>query len=92
VTLQQQYEQCEETGRLDNFRRAAGTYDGPFQGRYFNDSDIYKWVEACAWMLASGDDPELRAKMDEVVALIAAAQDDDGYLNTYFTFEHKAER
>src|SRR5581483_220963 len=46
VTLPSQYEQCEETGRIDNFRRAAGKKQGPFQGIYFNDSDVYKWAEA----------------------------------------------
>ncbi|MDP9365067.1 MAG: glycoside hydrolase family 127 protein, partial [Chloroflexota bacterium] len=92
VTLPQQYEQCEATGRLDNFRRAAGQKDGPFQGRFFNDSDVYKWLEAVAWTLATDDDPDLRRRVDEVVALVAAAQDADGYLNTFFTFEREPER
>ena len=92
VTLPQQYAQCAATGRLDNFRRAAGQKDGPFQGRFFNDSDVYKWLEAAAWTLATDDDPGLRRQVDEVVALVAAAQDADGYLNTYFTFEREPER
>ncbi|CAA9569610.1 MAG: GH127 / GH146 [uncultured Thermomicrobiales bacterium] len=92
VTLPSQWAQCEETGRLDNFRRAAGRHDGPFQGRVFNDSDIYKWLEAASWTLATGPDPALKARVDEAVALVAAAQDADGYLNTYFTFDRAAER
>src|SRR3712207_7468375 len=37
-------------------------------------------------------DPALRHQVDDTIALVAAAQDDDGYLNTYFTFEREAER
>lgn len=92
VTLLFQYQQCEETGRLDNFRRAGGTYQGPFQGTFFNDSDVYKWVEAASWSLATHPDPELTEQVDKVIALIAAAQEENGYLNTYFMFERAAER
>src|SRR5688572_4164480 len=49
ITLPSQYRRCEETGRIDNFRRAAGKKQLPFQGRYYNDSDVYKWVEAAAY-------------------------------------------
>jgi hypothetical protein len=35
VTLPSQYRLLEETGRIDNFRRAAGKKELPFQGRYF---------------------------------------------------------
>jgi DUF1680 family protein len=92
VTLPGQYEQCEQTGRIDNFRRAAGKKQIDFQGIYFNDSDVYKWVEAAAYSLAAHPDPRLERTLDTVVTEIAAAQDTDGYLNTYFTFERKAER
>ncbi|HLG77512.1 MAG TPA: beta-L-arabinofuranosidase domain-containing protein [Ktedonobacteraceae bacterium] len=92
ATLQQQYEQSERTGRLDNFRRAAGNYKGAFQGLFYNDSDVYKWVEAASWTLAGVSDAQLEQQLDTVIELIAAAQDEDGYLNTYFTFERKAER
>jgi hypothetical protein len=92
VTLPSQYRHCEETGRIDNFRRAAGWKDVPFQGIYFNDSDVFKWVEAAAWTLAAEEDAELRQMMDTVVDAIVAAQQPDGYLNTYFLFENAAER
>ncbi|MGC9522065.1 MAG: glycoside hydrolase family 127 protein [Anaerolineae bacterium] len=85
VTLRTQYEHLESTGRLDNFRRAAGTVDGAFQGLFFNDSDIYKWLEAASWTLATDDDPELEALVDDTIDLVAAAQEPDGYLDTYFT-------
>jgi DUF1680 family protein len=92
VTLPGQYEQCEQTGRIDNFRRAAGKKDVPFQGIYFNDSDVYKWVEAVSYALATDPDPQLERMLNTVVTEIADAQDADGYLNTYFTFERKSER
>lgn len=66
VTLPEQHRQCVATGRLDNFRRAAGMWQGPFQGKFFNDSDAYKWHEAAAWTLVSDDDPQLRAHVDDL--------------------------
>ncbi len=92
VTLPAQYRLLEETGRLDNFRRAAGQKDVPFQGRYYNDSDVYKWLEAAAWTLAADADPLLAGMVERVIAAIEAAQGADGYLNTYFTGERVAER
>jgi len=92
VTLPSQHQLCEETGRIFNFRRAAGKELGSFQGSYFNDSDVYKWVEAVAFSLAGERDPKLVDIVRRVVAVIAAAQDEDGYLNNYFTFERKKDR
>jgi DUF1680 family protein len=92
VTLPSQYQQLEETGRIDNFRRAAGKLDQPFEGWFFNDSDVYKWVEAVAWTLVAHDDPGIKGMLEEAVSAIEAAQDENGYLNTYFTFEQATER
>jgi DUF1680 family protein len=92
VTLPAQLRQCEETGRVDNFRRASGKIQGEFQGIFFNDSDVYKLAEAMAYSLATHPDPALEAALDAVIAEIAAAQGPDGYLNTYFTFERVPER
>lgn len=92
TTLPTQYRQLEETGRLANFQRVVARTGAPFQGRFFNDSDVYKWLEAAAWVLATEDDAALRARVDETIALVAAAQDADGYLDTYFTFERAGER
>ena len=87
VTLPGQLRHCEETGRLDNFRRAAGNKQLDFQGLYFNDSDVYKWAEAAAWSLATHPDPSLDAALNTVIQTIADSQQPDGYLNTYFMFE-----
>ena len=93
VTIPSQYRLLEETGRLDNFRRAAGQKAIPFQGRFFNDSDVHKWLEAASWILAtSPDSPDLSTMLNTVIDLIAAAQDPSGYLDTYFTFERAGER
>lgn len=92
VTLPAQYRSLEETGRIDNFCRAAGKKQLPFQGRYYNDSDVYKWLEAVAWTLARGRDPALELTADAVIAEIVDAQEPDGYLNTYFALDRAAER
>lgn len=92
TTLPGQYQHCEETGRIDNFRRAAGVIEGEFKGRFFNDSDVYKWLEGMAWELARQPDPELEELLNTVADTIVAAQQPDGYLNTYFMFERAGER
>src|SRR5579862_2131076 len=83
TTLPSQYRLCEETGRINNFRRAAGKRDLPFQGLFFNDSDVYKWLEAAAWTLAGALDDRLSEMLETVISEIADAQQPDGYLNTY---------
>jgi DUF1680 family protein len=92
VTLPSQYRHLEDTGRLDNFRRASGKTGGEYQGIYFNDSDVYKWLEAASWSLATDPDPELERMVDAAITEVEDAQRPDGYLNTYFTFERASER
>lgn len=92
ATIPSQFKQLWETGRFDNFLRVVGRYDGAFQGRYFNDSDVYKWLEAASWSLADTADPVLEEQVDESIAIIEAAQQPDGYLNTYFALERANER
>ncbi len=92
VTLPQQHRQCEETGRIDNFRRASGKKQIDFQGIFFNDSDVYKWAEGAAFALVGDHPPELEGMLDTAIREIADAQEPDGYLDTYFTFERKPER
>jgi DUF1680 family protein len=92
VTLPAQHRLLEETGRLTNFRRAAGKVRDAYHGYFFNDSDVYKWIEAVAWTAASGPAPELTRLAEPVIAEIEAAQQPDGYLDTYFMFDKAAER
>jgi DUF1680 family protein len=92
VTIPSQYELLENSGRIYNFRRAAGKEKGDFKGFFFNDSDVYKWVEAVGFLLASGFDEKLHSLVEKIVDDICAAQDEDGYLDTFFTFEKKDQR
>jgi hypothetical protein len=85
VTIPYCFGRCQETGRLANFARAAGLEEGPFQGIYFDDSDVYKVIEGAAYALAARPDPDLDGFLDGLIARIAAAQQPDGYLNTYHT-------
>ena len=93
ATIPSQYQHCVTTNRFRNFQRAAGKVDAPFDGIYFNDSDVYKWLEAAASALgANPDDDALRTMVNEAIAEIGAAQQSDGYLNTYFMFDKASER
>jgi len=94
-TLPGQFRFLDETGRLRNFLRAAGKDKTDFEGRYYNDSDVYKWVEAASWALASQPEDaatDLREMLDTVVQFIVDAQREDGYLNTWFANERAGER
>jgi DUF1680 family protein len=82
----------EENGILDNFRRISGRKDVPRRGPLYTDSDVYKWLEAVAFVLQSGDNPALRKAAEAVIDDIVAAQEPSGYLNTYFSREHLSER
>jgi len=87
TSLPTQFALLESTGRLDNFRRVIGTCDKPFAGIFFNDSDVYKWLEAAAWSLIQGRNKQLEALMDQAIELVEGAQQPDGYLNTWFALE-----
>jgi len=78
------YFEKDKSNALENFRVAAGISDGGHYGMIFQDSDVYKWLEAVAYSLQVNPDRKLQAVADEVVNLISAAQTDDGYINTYF--------
>ena len=85
VTVEANLEKCEETGRLRNFAVTGKVIEGAHEGLLFNDSDVYKMLEGIAYTLAHGRDAKLEARADEIIAWIAAAQQPDGYLNTYYT-------
>ena len=94
--------QLEAAGNLGNLRLAARLADGNYTGDLpFLDSDVYKWLEAVAWLLA-GDEPDqlgldplgvnlLAARRDDIIDLLAAAQRDDGYLQSYFQVARPAD-
>lgn len=76
-----------KTGRIRNFERAAGILKDSLkhEGIYYDDSDVYKALEAIAYSLKSNPNPVLEKKADEWIAKIAAAQEPDGYINTYYS-------
>jgi DUF1680 family protein len=87
VTIPHLARQNEETGRIDNFRKSAGLMKGTFVGRTFNDSDIYKSIEAASYALAQTYDSALEAELDALIELIAASQMEDGYLFPAYTID-----
>lgn len=90
VTLPYILKKCRETGRVDNFLKAAGKMEGSHEGREFNDTDIYKALEGAAYSLQFRRDEALEAEIDELVQLIGAAQEEDGYLYTARTTDPEA--
>ena len=77
---------------LENFAIAAGRRTGEFHGMVFQDTDIAKWLESVGFSLAAKKDEELERVADEVIDLISEAQQEDGYLNTYFTIKAPGQR
>lgn len=73
-----------QTGRIKNFENAAKG-EGQHSGIYFDDSDVYKALEGMAYSLQNAPDPVLEAKCDEWIDKFAAAQEEDGYINTFYT-------
>ena len=87
VTIPYVFRQCEETGRIDNFAIAGGLKKGKHTGERYNDSDVFKVIEGACYSLMETPDPALRHYIDSLVTLIAAAQEDDGYLYTTRTID-----
>ena len=96
TTIPHCIDQCEKTGRIKNFelaaKKLANNEDGNYIGLWFNDSDVYKIVEGMSCLAALKKDSELEKQTEELVKLLAAAQDDDGYIDTYFTIDRRDER
>jgi DUF1680 family protein len=80
ATIPHCIEQLEATGAVENFRRVTGESSAAFGGFRYSDSDLYKVLEATGW---AGEGP-WTPWVDEVARLLVAAQEDDGYLNTYY--------
>lgn len=91
VTLPYEYELCKRTGRIDAFRLdwTPGKQPKP---HYFWDSDLAKWIEAASYSLTTHPDAALKRRLERVTALVASAQQPDGYLNVYFTVVEPAKR
>lgn len=60
-----------------------------FYGFVFQDSDFSKWIEAVAYSLTQHPDPELEKVADEAIEIVCKAQQEDGYLDTYYIINGK---
>ncbi len=91
ATIPAMYKQMADTGRIEAFKLnwKAGMPNPP---HIFWDSDVAKWIEAASYSLVTHPNPDLEALLDEVIALIAGAQQPDGYLNTHYTVVEPGQR
>ena len=85
--LNDRVEGAEPSHCISNFEITAKIKEGEFQGAVFQDTDVAKWLEAVAYSLSSLPNEELEKTADAVIDLIGKAQDETGYLNTYFTIK-----
>lgn len=79
----------EPSHAIKNFKIASGEEKGEFGGYVFQDSDVYKWLEAVSYSLTIKPDEELEKTADGVIDLIGRAQREDGYIDTYFLIKEK---
>ena len=95
VTIPYAFGQCKASGRMNNFERAAAVLRGENienrkpPGFPFDDTDPYKVLEGASYTLAVHPDPKMSAYLDSLIALLAAAQEPDGYLYTTRTIDPK---
>lgn len=90
ATIPTSFQLCEETGRIENFRVAAGISDKKWTGHFgFNDSDVSKIIEGALYSLMTHPDQKLAAYVDSLIALMADAQEEDGYIYTAWTARDK---
>ncbi len=93
TTLQACIYQTEvKTPRIRNFEKVARNKNEKHEGIFYDDSDVYKALEAIAYSLKTHPDPAIEAKADEWIDKIAAAQLPDGYIGTYYTLGRLNER
>lgn len=90
TTIPLAFSKCEETGRYENFVKAANPSDEYVVGGLaFDDTDVYKTIEGASYLLQTYPDPKLEAYIDSVLVIVAAAQEPDGYLYTSRTMNPK---
>lgn len=73
------------TPRIKNFEKVARNKDEKHEGLFYDDSDVYKALEAIAYSLKNHPNPELEKKADEWIDKVAAAQLADGYIGTWYS-------
>jgi DUF1680 family protein len=91
-SLSHGYRMLVEAGNLNNLRLAAGQGQGEYRGPVFQDSDVYKWLEAVGFQSALGLSADVQAMADETIELVRSAQAEDGYLDSYYQVVAPASR
>ena len=90
VTIPLAFSKCEETGRYENFVKAAHPSDTyKVEGYSFDDTDVYKTIEGASYSLQTYPDKKLQKYIDSVLVIVAGAQEPDGYLYTARTMNPK---
>lgn len=90
VTIPLAFSKCEETGRYENFVKAAHPSDTyKVGGLAFDDTDVYKTIEGASYLLQTYPNKKLEKYIDSVLVIVAAAQEPDGYLYTSRTMNPK---
>ncbi len=84
VSIPHTLAECEQMGRMENFDLVAKGVQSGHKGYVFDDSDVYKSLEAAAYALAETPDKALDAHVDAIIAKIRAAQMPDGYIDTAY--------
>ena len=65
---------------------------GAFKGWVFQDSDLYKWIEAASYSLQNHPDKELEKSVDNAIELIGKSAESDGYCDTLYTINNPTAR
>jgi len=87
VTIPASFAKCEETGRVENFIKAAKK-EGKFGTTFpFDDTDVYKIIEGASYSMSVHPDPKLDRYCDSLITIVGAAQEPDGYLYTARTID-----
>ena len=90
VTIPLAFSKCEESGRYENFVKAAHpSEEYKVEGNPFDDTDVYKTIEGASYVLQTYPDKKLEAYIDSVLTVVAAGQEPDGYLYTFRTMNPK---
>lgn len=84
VTVPHLFAELERAGNIPNLRLAAEGKREGYQGPVYMDSDLYKAMEAVAYVLGTHPDDPIRTQLDEVITILERAQTPEGYLNSYF--------
>jgi len=90
VTIPLAFRKCEESGRYDNFVKAAHPSEKYKVGGFpFDDTDVYKTIEGASYSLQTYPDEKLEKYIDSILVIVSAAQEADGYLYTARTMNPK---